>query len=328
MLSRTKSAKVSRFRRLSTLPAFRPPQLATLQQHVPTDDEWLFELSYSGRRCQAAIMGRNVRLFNERGEDCSEQFGYLVPAFADLTIGTLLIDGEICALNDDGRSDPALLKRNLADGGPLVFFAFDLLEQDGEDVGVLPQVERKRRLAALLADQPVDSPLLYSPHVVGNAKKVFEAVRAGGYPGIIAKWPTARYYSGGRSTAWLEIKAARQQAFVVVGWQGSEDRDKVRSLLLATYERGRLVYRGMVEAGFSPSVRMKLAEILAPLASRRPRIEGMPPIKFPTVNWVRPRLLAEIEFFDILSDGMITRPSFKGLAGDEDARSVHLELTG
>src|SRR3569623_500073 len=129
MLSRSKSAKVSRFRRLSTLPAFRPPQLATLQQHVPTDDEWLFELSYSGRRCQAAIMGRNVRLFNERGEDCSEQFGYLVPAFADLTIGTLLIDGEICALNDDGRSDPALLKRNLADGGPLVFFAFALLQQ-------------------------------------------------------------------------------------------------------------------------------------------------------------------------------------------------------
>jgi bifunctional non-homologous end joining protein LigD len=327
MLKRTPPNKVVRLRRSFTPPAFRPPQLATLQQDVPTADEWLFELSYQGQRCQAAIAGTNVRLYNEQGEDWSEQFGHVIPALSELTLGTLLIDGEICAINDDGRADPALLRRTLAEGGPLVFFAFDLLEQDDEDVGQLPQVERKRRLAALLAAQPVDSPLLYSPHVVGNARKVFEAVRAGGYPGVIAKWPTARYYSGGRSTAWLEIKAARQQAFVVVGWQGSEDGEKVRSLLLATYERGRLVYRGMVETGFSAAARRKLPELLAPLAARRPRLDGMPPIRFPVVNWVRPRLLAEVEFFEILSDGMITRPMFKGLAGDEDARSVHLELT-
>ena len=95
--------------------------------------------------------------------------------------------------------------------------------------------------------------------------------------------------------------------------------------IVARYFTGRRPAAMFAEV--ETAARRKLPELLAPLAARRPRIDGMPPIRFPVVNWVRPRLLAEVEFFEILSDGMITRPMFKGLAGDEDARSVHLELT-
>ena len=327
MAART-SSKAKRVRAKLPLPAFRPPQIATLQRDVPDDESWLYELKYNGYRCQAAIGGTNVKLYNIAGEDYSEQFGHVIPAMSELTFGTLLLDGEICAIDEDGRTDSALLKRSLGGRGPLVFFAFDLLEQDGEDVAQLPQVERKRRLAALLADQPVDSPLLYSQHVVGDGKKVFDAVRAGGFDGIVAKWPTARYYGGGRSTAWLEIKVLRQQEFVIVGWIPDDSDKGLRGLVLGTYERGELVYRGVVETGFTATTRRKLFERLTTLpARRRPRAVGLPRAEMGTAQWVSPRFLAQGEFSDVLADGTLKRSTFKGVREDDDARHVRLEFT-
>lgn len=328
MVART-SSKAKRIRTGLPLPAFRPPQLATLQRDVPEDDTWLYELKYNGYRCQAAIGGLNVKLYNIAGEDYSQQFGHVIPAMSELTYGTLLLDGEICAIDEDGRTDAALLKRSLGGRGPLVFFAFDLLEQDGEDVSQLPQVERKRRLAALLADQPVDSPLLYSQHVVGNGRKVFDAVRAGGFDGIVAKWPTARYYGGGRSTAWLEIKVLRQQEFVVIGWTPDDKGDGLRGLVLGTYERGELVYRGEVETGLLPATRRKIIDRLTALPpKRRPRVEGLGRGDMRTAHWVQPRLLAQVEFIDVLADGTLKRAAFKSIREDSDARHVRLEFSG
>src|SRR3569833_3414700 len=133
MAART-SCFALRIRARLPLSAFRLLLLATLQRDVPEDDNWLYELKYNGYRCQAAIGGLEVKLYNIAGEDYSEQFGHVIPAMAQLTYGTLLLDGEICAIDEDGRTDAALLKRSLGGRGPLVFFAFDLLEQDGEDV--------------------------------------------------------------------------------------------------------------------------------------------------------------------------------------------------
>jgi bifunctional non-homologous end joining protein LigD len=323
--------KIKRPRRIGklTLPAFRGPQLATLQRDVPADDNWLFELIYSGYRCQVAIAGSEVRLYNRHGREWTDKFEQLLPALSELTYGTLLLDGEICALDDDGRTDANLLKSRVSSKGPLVFFAFDLLEQDGEDVGLLPQIERKRRLAALLADQPVDSPLLYSQHVVGNGKKVFEAIRAGGYEGVIGKWPKARYYSGGRSTAWIKIKAMRRQEFVVLGWLPSRD-EGIAGLALGTYEGGRLTYRGVVEAGLTARNRREALELLSQAAVRRPpKIYGMSRQEMRGVQWVSPRLIAQIEFSDVTADGLLVRPTYRGVReNDTDSRNIHLEFTG
>ena len=309
------------------LPAFREPQLATLQAKVPPGDKWLFEMKYDGYRCQAAIAGSEVRLYTRNGHDWSRQFGSVAPALASLTRGSLLIDGEVCAIDGDGHSDFTLLKNSLDGTKPLVFFAFDLLEQDGEYVGRLPQVERKRRLARLLAELPKDSPIHYSPHIEGRGEEVLNAMRVGGFEGVVAKWPDARYYSGGRSTAWLKVKCVRRQEFVVVGWRPPEfGADDVRALFLATYEDGKLVFRGSVGTGFTDKLRRQTLEVLELIrTNHKPKITGMTRAEMRVAHWVEPRLLAEVAFTEITPDGLVRHPSFKGLREDKDARLVRLE---
>src|SRR3954470_22286878 len=144
-----------------TLPAFRPPQLAMLRRDVPAGDGWLFETKYDGYRCEVAVAGDLVRLYTRRGHDWSWQFGAVAPAFSRLTRGSALIDGELCAIGPAGRSNFTLLKNSLDGKTPLVYFAFDLLEQDGEDLTDLPLLERKARLERLLSKLPGKSPIRY-----------------------------------------------------------------------------------------------------------------------------------------------------------------------
>lgn len=308
------------------LPTPRPPQLATLERKVPTGDRWLFEMKYDGYRAQAAIAGNQVRLYSRGGHDWTRQFGFVAPALTQLTKGTALIDGEMCAIDEHGRSNFSLLKTSLDGRTPIVFFAFDLLEQDGEDVARLPQVERKARLEALLADLPADSPVIYSQHVVGNGQAVFDAMKAGGFEGVIAKSSTARYYGGDRSTAWLKIKAVQRQEFVVIGWRPPDyGVDDVRGLFLATYEDGQLIYRGSVGTGFTDKMRRETRDVLQLIRGEPLRVKGMPRAETRVCRWVEPRLLAEVEFTEITPDGLVRHPSFKGLREDKDAADVHLE---
>src|SRR5262249_37793633 len=146
------------------LPEFREPQLATLVDTVPDGDNWVFELKYDGYRCIAAIAGPEVRLFTRNGNDWTERFRRMVKPRSRLTQGSLLLDGEICAMKD-GRTDFSTLKDALSTGDDLVFFVFDLLEQDGESLEKLPLVERKARLQQVLAAADLDGEVHYAEHV-------------------------------------------------------------------------------------------------------------------------------------------------------------------
>ena len=153
------------------LPEFRHPQLATLAAEVPDGKDWLFEMKYDGYRCLAAIAGETVRLFTRSGKDWTEQFAAIVPELSRVTKGTALLDGEICAFDANGSTDFATLKRHLGNGGPLIYFAFDLIEQDGRDLTILPLIERKERLEALLGKIDKSSLVQYSAHVAGNGQR-------------------------------------------------------------------------------------------------------------------------------------------------------------
>ena len=308
-------------------PAFRPPQLATLTSIVPVGDGWIFEKKYDGYRAIAAVSGEQVRIFTRNGHDWTRQFGYLVPALSGLAPGTALIDGEICAVDTNGRSDFSLLKTSLDGKAPIVFFAFDLLEQDGEDVARLPQIERKARLEALLSGQPANSPIHYSQHVVGNGRQVFDAMASGGIEGVVAKSAVARYYGGERSTAWYKIKAVKRQEFVVIGWRPPDYGDvDVRGLFLGTYEDGELVYRGGVGTGLSDQRRIELRQVLGLIeTTHKPAIKGMPKAEMRVARWVELRLLCEVQFTEITPDGQVRHPSFKGLREDKSPSQVHLE---
>lgn len=309
------------------LPAFRPPQLATLERKVPSGDSWLFEMKFDGYRMQAAIAGDQVRLYTRNGHDWTRQFGYVAPALAQLTKGTALIDGELCAIDEHGRSNFTLLKNSLDGQQPVVFYAFDLLEQDGEDIAPLPQLQRKERLEQLLATLPADAPIAYSDHIIGGGEDVFKAMCEGGFEGVVAKSPTARYYGGDRSTAWLKVKCVQRQEFIVIGWRPPEyGVDNVRGLFLATYENGRLVYRGGVGTGFTDRMRREVWEVLQLIRTDAPPpIAGMPRAEMRAARWVEPRLLAEVEYAEITPDGLIRHPSFKGLREDKAPADVHLE---
>jgi bifunctional non-homologous end joining protein LigD len=309
------------------LPVFQAPQLATLRDKVPTGDKWLFELKYDGYRAMAAVAGNQVRIYTRNGHDWSRQFGYPVPALSHLTKGTALIDGEICALDPDGRSNFSKLKSSLDGKTPIVFFAFDLLELDGKDIAALPQLARKEHLQALLAGQPVNSPILYSEHVIGRGEEVFDAMCASGNEGVIAKSATARYCGGERSPFWLKVKCVKRQEFVVIGWRPPDYGDvDVRGLFLGTYEDGQLVYRGGVGTGLTDQQRIELRQVLGLIETKqRPHITGMPKPEMRVARWVEPRLLAEVQYTEITPDGQVRHPSFKGIREDKPAADVHLE---
>jgi bifunctional non-homologous end joining protein LigD len=306
------------------MPAFQPPQLATLVSEVPEGSDWLFEMKYDGYRSLAAIAGEEVRLYTRTGKDWTRQFARLREPLSRLTKGTALIDGEICAFNGDGRTDFSTLKDALGDGGALVYFAFDLLERDGEDLTRLPLIERKAMLQKLIGKIEKDSPIQFSDHVTGNGQKVFDAMCRGGFEGIIAKRASAPY-SNERSRTWLKIKCAHRQEFVIGGWSPSTRKSTFASLLIGTWENGKLVYRGRVGTGFNNDDARALQQALDKRARDTSPFDDAPRLIARRANWVEPELVAEVGYAEFTPDGYLRHPSFLGLREDKPARNVVME---
>lgn len=305
-------------------PDFRPVQLATLVDAVPSGQDWLFEVKYDGYRCLASITGDNVRLFTRSGLDWTDKFGALVEPFQNLEIGSALIDGEICAFDKKGRTDFTTLKNVLSDGGRLEFFAFDLLEADGKDLTGLPLIERKERLEKLLAKSGRKDPIQYSSHVRGHGQKVLDAICRDGHEGVIAKQASAPY-RGERTRSWLKIKCLKRQEFVIGGWSPSTKRRGFASLLLGTWEKGKLLYRGRVGTGFNHDLLVEMDEKLAKIARKTNPFAAVPRERARGVHWVEPHLVAEIAYTEMTGDDILRHPSFVGLRGDKPAQEVQLE---
>ncbi|WP_127145500.1 DNA ligase D [Pelagibacterium montanilacus] len=320
-----KTAKSPAKPRTARMPDWREPQLATLVDTVPTGADWLFEMKYDGYRCLAALDGDTVRLYTRNGHDWTDKFGHLVAPLQQLGASGTLIDGEICAFDEDGKTSFSALKTALSDGGPLVFFAFDLLEHEGKALASQTQRERKQRLETLIGRRARHDALQYSPDIEGRGEEVFEAICKAGHEGVIAKRADARYRSG-RSKSWLKIKCTLRQEFIIVGFSPSEKRrNAFASLLLATEEEGRLVYRGRVGTGFSDDTRELMQSRLDGLARKTPPLEGVPRTIAREAHWVTPELVAEIAYAERTPDGHLRHPSFLGMREDKPASGIGLE---
>ncbi|KKB09341.1 DNA ligase D [Devosia chinhatensis] len=305
-------------------PDFRPVQLATLVDAVPAGDGWLFEMKYDGYRCVAAVEGKSVRLFTRNGLDWTEQFGALVEPLQKLGIGSALIDGEVCAFDDKGRTDFTTLKNVLSGGGRLEYFAFDLLELDGKDLTKKPLVERKAALEGLLGKATRRDPIQYSSHVTGHGQKVFDALCRDGHEGVIAK-RAQDPYRGDRTKSWLKIKCLKRQEFVIGGWSPSSKRKGFASLLVGTWDKGKLLYRGRVGTGFSQDLLGELDGKLKALESKDSPFDAVPRERARGAHWVRPELVAEIAYTELTGDDILRHPSFVGLRGDKPAKEVSME---
>ena len=307
------------------LPGFRSFQLCTLTDHIPVGGDWLFEMKFDGYRAQVAISGSNVVVYTRNGHDWTRQFKVILPPLQRLTKGAVLIDGEIVAIDSQGRTNFSMLKTGIAAGMPLKFYAFDLLEFDGEDLSNQPLLERKARLESLLGARRPDDSLQFSSHIVDQGKRVFDAMCEGGHEGVIAKRADSSYV-GDRTRSWLKIKCTKRQEFVVGGYRPSDTGHGMASLILGTYDNGKLIYRGRVGTGFTVAMRK---DILAKLEKRRiekPAFASVPRDIARRVRWVKPELVAEVNYAEVTPDGSLRHPSFEGMREDKRADQVVMEM--
>jgi len=240
-----------------------------------------------------------------------------------------VLDGELVSLDREGKSDFQALQNALHSRrhGRLVFFAFDLLVEHGEDLRALPLSARKERLTRRLAG-------LCSPHVrvlehlVGEGPRVFEGVRALGLEGLVSKRLDAPY-RGRRSPDWLKIKVTKRQEFVVVGYTAPKgSRQHFGALLVAVYDAGKLRYAGKVGTGFDHAALTHLSALLTAHArSACPLEAGTKPPESARAHWVEPVLVAEVSYTELTSDGLLRHPVFHGLREDKSARAVIAEHT-
>ncbi|MCL6679851.1 DNA ligase D [Sphingomonas sp. RG327] len=303
-------------------PAFVSPQKATLVDEVPAGSDWLFEYKYDGYRLLIATGSGAATAWTRNGKDWSDKFRALVKAAANLPPGCL-IDGEAAALNDEGKPDFQLLQSTLKEsrGKNLVFYAFDLLVDRGEDIRKLPNIERKARLAKLLENAP--SVILFGDHVVGKGEALFNAICAEGGEGVIAKKASAPYRSE-RTKNWLKIKCIQRQEFVIVGWSESDRRVGFRSLLLAAKEHGKLTYVGKVGTGFNTQMLHDLMDMMESLETKEAPVE-VPRADRKGAHYIRPELVCEVAFTEFTTEGILRHPSFIALREDKPASQVVVE---
>lgn len=301
-------------------PRFRKVQLATLRDAPPTGEGWQHEAKFDGYRCLISVGKGGVRLYSRNGKDWSDRFGSLCEPVGTLDCASALIDGEVIAGGAGG--DFSTLQKALKSGGPLTCYAFDILALDGEDLTGKPLSERREALEWLMKRQPPRGPLRLSPVLEGDGAAALAAICEAGGEGLISKRTDAPY-RGGRSKSWIKSKCIRRAEFVVAGWSPSDKRGRpFSSLILGSYEKGTLVYRGRVGTGFDGDDMTALMTAMKPLARKTPPFGEDLPAEARGARWVTPRLVVEAEYTEFTSEGRIRHGVFKGLREDKEAESV------
>ena len=298
-------------------------QLALLVDEAPEGDTWLHEQKFDGYRIVAERTGRATRLWSRSFKDWSAQFPTVVEAVAALPAKQLALDGEVCVLMPDGRTSFQALQNAFGRrDANIVYFVFDLLEHDGQDLTALPLEERKRKLAKLVGDG--DDVIRYSDHVIGHGGKFFALACKQGLEGIVSK-RRDKPYTPGRGKFWLKTKCLLRQELVIGGYTDSEGaRTNIGALLVGYYENGQLEYAGKVGTGFTMKMLADMKKLLAPLETSTCPFATEPSRAWtgPRRHWVTPRLVGEVAFSEWTNDGRLRHPVFQGLRADKPATAI------
>ena len=301
--------------------------LASLGREIPTGEGWQFELKWDGYRGIGAVDNGAAQLVSRNGNALTDRFPRVAADLAAAAEGhaSLVVDGEICALDDAGRPSFSAMQLGRPET-PIIYALFDLLELDGHSTIDLPLRERRELLERLVGD--TKSSLRFSDSFDDGAA-LLKAVREQGLEGVMAKRSSSRYVPGTRSSDWVKVKAHMRQEFVICGWTAGYGNRAARfgALALGMRKGGELVYVGNCGTGFSDAVIDDLAKRLAPLERATSPFTPEPKmqkVRKGDVVWVEPRLVCEVEFAEWTHDGHLRAPSFQGLRDDKaPAASVH-----
>ncbi|MEN0117931.1 MAG: DNA ligase D [Agrobacterium cavarae] len=312
----------------AAMPSFIKPALATLKNNAPEGSRWLHEIKFDGYRLQARIEKGEVVLLTRSGLDWTEKFGEAIrQSLAALPVETAIIDGELVVEKESGVSDFSALQADLSEGrqNRFRYYVFDLLYLDGRDLQGAALVDRKALLEKLL---PSNDPVLrYSAHFQEDGKKVLQHACSLGLEGVISKVAESPYVSG-RKGQWIKSKCSSGQEFVIGGYTLSFSSDQaIGSLALGVYENGKLRHVGRVGTGFTGATAEMIFDRLKPQTqTESPFSQKLTALARRDLHYVKPELVAEVEFRGWSGDGNLRHASFKGLREDKAPKEISREV--